>query len=133
MHIHKYIHVHKCTCNLFTAYSIPNQCSYQCTCTCTCIYCCDNHVYMYIVYIHVHVHVYLKRTTIYTICTCTNVPHMMFCICTCTYVQVWVSLLTALLAEPSSLVPAVIIPNSYPNQRTWDTIRRCGATALCNY
>jgi hypothetical protein len=44
--------------------------------------------------------------------------------------QVWVSLLTALLAEPSSLVPAVIIPNSYPNQRTWDTIRRGVSTEL---
>ena len=38
--------------------------------------------------------------------------------------QVWLGLFTALLAEPSSLVPAMIIPQSHPNQRTWDTIRR---------
>jgi hypothetical protein len=38
--------------------------------------------------------------------------------------QVWVNLFTALLAEPSNLVPAVIVPQSYPNQRTWESIRR---------
>ena len=39
--------------------------------------------------------------------------------------QVWVALFTALLKEdPSPLVPAVIIPGGYPNQRTWEVLRR---------
>lgn len=38
--------------------------------------------------------------------------------------QVWTSFFGAMLAEPSPLVPAIIVPKSYPNQRTWETLRR---------
>ncbi|KAL5493303.1 hypothetical protein EMCRGX_G014460 [Ephydatia muelleri] len=37
--------------------------------------------------------------------------------------QVWLSLFHALLTEPS-LVPAIIVPKSYPNERTWEALRR---------
>lgn len=48
--------------------------------------------------------------------------------------QVWLELFTALLKEDisarSSLVPALIIPRGYPNQRTWEALRRVRTTEL---
>lgn len=48
--------------------------------------------------------------------------------------QVWLDLFTALLKEEvptrSSLVPALIVPKGYPNQRTWEALRRVQATEL---
>lgn len=42
--------------------------------------------------------------------------------------QVWLQLFAAMLKEESSssssLVPAIIIPRGYPNQRTWEALRR---------
>lgn len=45
--------------------------------------------------------------------------------------QVWVALFTALLKEnPTPLLPAIIVPGSYPNQRTWEALRRYNMQSL---
>ncbi len=55
--------------------------------------------------------------------------------------QVWLQLFTALLKEeeeegeeneglPSSLIPALVVPKGYPNQRTWEAMRRRQGTEL---
>ena len=48
--------------------------------------------------------------------------------------QVWLSLFAVLLRGdgPShcSLVPAVVVPRGYPNQRTWEALRRTHSTEL---
>ena len=47
--------------------------------------------------------------------------------------QVWTSLFVAMLNEESSpLVPSIIVPNGYPNSRTWETLRRCVANSTLN-
>ena len=38
--------------------------------------------------------------------------------------QVWVEVFTKILQDPEPLIPALIIPKSFPNQRTWDALRR---------
>lgn len=39
--------------------------------------------------------------------------------------QVWIEVFTKILQDPEPLIPALIIPKSFPNQRTWDALRRC--------
>lgn len=52
--------------------------------------------------------------------------------------HIWLTLFSALLKEEegedgvssSSLIPALIIPRGYPNQRTWEALRRTHSTEL---
>ena len=38
--------------------------------------------------------------------------------------QVWVQTFTEMLQGPASLVPAIIVPKTFPNQKTWDLLLR---------
>ena len=45
-------------------------------------------------------------------------------VCDCVPHQVWVEVFTMLLSSHHPLIPAVVLPRTFPNLRTWELIRR---------